>query len=167
MVVKKDTEVIEEVIGRLLKDRGWKLSIAESCTGGLIAHRITNVSGSSEYFESGIISYSNEAKIELLSVNEGTIKAYGAVSSQTAIAMAEGIRGLRNTDMGLGVTGIAGPAGGTASKPVGLVYIALSSPIHVECNEFRFYGDRETIKLKASEAALDIVRRQLEKPIDV
>ncbi len=158
------TGSLEEVIGRLLRDRGWRIATAESCTGGLIAHRITNVAGSSDYFDSGVISYSNESKMELLKVPEGIIHAYGAVSRQTAISMAEGIRRLRNTDMGLGVTGIAGPTGGTAEKPVGLVYIALSSEIRVECSEFRFGGEREAIKLKISEAALEMIRGQLEEP---
>ncbi len=157
------TEVIEEVIGSLLKGKGWRIAVAESCTGGLIAHRITNVSGSSDYFESGVVSYSNEAKMELLHVPEETIKTYGAVSSKTAIAMAEGIRKLRNTSIGVGVTGIAGPTGGTATKPVGLVYIALSSPSYVECEEFRFTGARGEIKLKASEAALEMIKRCLEE----
>ena len=161
------TGSLEEVIGRLLRDRGWRIATAESCTGGLIAHRITNVAGSSDYFESGVISYSNESKMELLKVPEGIIHAYGAVSRQTAIAMAEGIRRLRNTDMGLGVTGIAGPAGGTAEKPVGLVYIALSSEIRVECSELRFGGEREAIKLRMSEAALEMIRGQLEEPVTV
>lgn len=165
--IKRDPESPEERIGRLLRERGWRLATAESCTGGLIAHRITNVPGSSDYFESGVVTYSNEAKMELLKVPEETIRTYGAVSSKTAIAMAEGIRKLRKTEMGLGVTGIAGPTGGTAVKPVGLVYIALSSPVRVECREFRFDGERETIKLKASEAALDMIRRQLEEPVTV
>ncbi len=163
MIVKRDTETVEEAIGRLLKDRGWRISIAESCTGGLIGHRITNVSGSSDYFESGVITYSNEAKIELLKVPEETIKTLGAVSKQTAIALADGIRKLRNTEIGLGVTGIAGPTGGTATKPVGLVYIALSSPSCVECKEFIFTGDRGEIKLKASGAALEMIKRRLEE----
>lgn len=152
----------EEVIGSLLKQRGWKISTAESCTGGLVAHRITNISGSSDYFESGVITYSNEAKIELLKVPEGIIKTHGAVSGQTAVAMAEGIRKLRNTDIGVGITGIAGPTGGTTAKPVGLVYIALSAPSYVECKEFRFTGDRGEIKLMASEEALEMIRIFLE-----
>lgn len=156
-------EIIEEIIGYLLREKGWRISIAESCTGGLISHKITNISGSSDYFESGVVTYSNEAKIELLKVSEETIKTFGAVSSHTAIAMAEGIRKLRNTEMGLGVTGIAGPTGGTATKPVGLVYIALSSPSYVECKEFRFTGNRGEIKLKASEVALEMIRRRLQE----
>lgn len=165
--IKEDPETPEERIGRLLRERGWRLATAESCTGGLIAHRITNVPGSSDYFESGVVTYSNGAKVELLKVPEETLRTYGAVSSKTAIVMAEGIRRLRNTEMGLGVTGIAGPTGGTATKPVGLVYIALSSPARVECREFKFKGERETIKFKASEAALDMIRRQLEEPVTV
>ena len=156
-------EIVEEIIGRLLREKGWRIAIAESCTGGLISHRITNLSGSSDYFESGIVSYSNEAKIELLRIPEETLKTYGAVSSQTATAMAEGIRIARNTDIGLGVTGIAGPKGGNATKPVGLVYIALSSPSCVEYKEFRFTGDRGEIKLKTSEAALEMLKIRLEK----
>ena len=114
------TGSLEEVIGRLLRNRGWRIATAESCTGGLIAHRITNVAGSSDYFDSGVVSYSNEAKMELLKVPEEVINAYGTVSRQTAIAMAEGIRRLRSTDMGLGVTGIAGAAGGAGGKAGGV-----------------------------------------------
>ena len=167
MAVKQDIEPIEEIIGRLLRKRGWMLSIAESCTGGLIGHRITNVPGSSDYFDGGVITYSNDAKRELLKVPEEVIPTYGAVSRQTAVAMAEGIRKLRGVEIGIGVTGIAGPAGGTEAKPVGLVYIALSSPVRVECKEFRFNGDREMIKLQASEAALNMIRRLLEEPVVV
>ncbi|MEK6561510.1 MAG: CinA family protein [Nitrospirota bacterium] len=167
MAVKQDIEPIEEIIGRLLRRRGWRLSTAESCTGGLIGHRITNVPGSSDYFDGGVITYSNDAKMKLLRVPEELITTYGAVSRQSAVAMAEGIRKLRGVEIGIGVTGIAGPAGGTAVKPVGLVYIALSSPVRVECKEFRFDGDREMIKLQASEAALNMLRRLLEEPVVV
>jgi len=167
MAVKQDIEPIEETIGRLLRKRGWRLSTAESCTGGLIGHRITNIPGSSDYFDGGVITYSNDAKRELLKVPEEVIRTYGAVSRQTAVAMAEGIRKLRGVEIGIGVTGIAGPAGGTEAKPVGLVYIALSSPVRVECKEFRFNGDREMIKLQASEAALNMIRRLLEEPVVV
>ena len=165
--MKQGIEPIEVIIGRLFRKRGWRLSIAESCTGGLIGHRITNVPGSSDYFDGGVITYSNDAKIELLKVPEETIVTYGAVSRQTAVAMAEGIRKLRGIEVGIGVTGIAGPAGGTEAKPVGLVYIALSSPVRVECKEFRFDGDREMIKLQASEAALNMIRGLLEEPVVV
>ena len=167
MAVKQDIEPIEEIIGRLFRKRGWRLSTAESCTGGLIGHRITNIPGSSDYFDGGVITYSNDAKRELLKVPEEIIRTYGAVSRHTAVAMAEGIRKLRGTEIGLGVTGIAGPTGGTEGKPVGLVYIALSSPVRVECKEFRYDGDREMIKLQASEAALSMIRRLLEEPVVV
>ncbi len=167
MAVKQDTVSIEETVGRLLRKRGWRLSTAESCTGGLIGHRITNVSGSSDYFDGGVVTYSNESKTKLLRVPEETINLYGAVSCQTAVAMAEGIRNLRGTELGLGVTGIAGPTGGTEGKPVGLVYIALSSPVRVECKEFRFSGAREIIKFQASEAALSMLRILLEEPVIV
>lgn len=167
MAMKQGIEPIEVIIGRLFRKRGWRLSIAESCTGGLIGHRITNVPGSSDYFDGGVITYSNDAKRELLKVPEDTIATYGAVSRQTAVAMAEGIRKLRGIEVGIGVTGIAGPAGGTEAKPVGLVYIALSSPVRVECKEFRFGGNRELIKLQASEAALSMLKMLLEEPVTV
>ena len=167
MAVEQDMETIEVIIGRLLRKRGWRLSIAESCTGGLIGHRITNVPGSSDYFDGGVITYSNDAKRKLLKVPEETMTTYGAVSHQTAVAMADGIRKLRGVEIGIGVTGIAGPAGGTAAKPVGLVYVALSSPVRVECKEFRFHGEREMIKLQASEAAMNMLRRLLEEPVIV
>src|SRR3990172_3794644 len=167
MSVKQDIEPIEEIIGRLLRKRGWMLSIAESCTGGLIGHRITNIPGSSDYFDGGVITYSNDAKRKLLKVPEETMTTYGAVSHQTAVAMAEGIRKLRGVEIGIGVTGIAGTAGGTAAKPVGLVYVALSSPVRVECKEFRFGGNREMIKLQASEAALSMLKMLLEEPVIV
>jgi len=167
MEIEKNRDIPEERIGRLLRERGWRLATAESCTGGLIAHRITNVPGSSDYFECGVVTYSNESKVELLKVPDEIIRTHGAVSSKTAIAMAEGIRRLRRTEMGLGVTGIAGPTGGTPVKPVGLVYIALASPVRVECREFRFSGERETIKLKAADAALEMIRGQLEEPVSV
>ena len=163
MSFKKEKEVLEDIIGQLLRAKGWRISIAESCTGGLISHRITNIPGSSDYFESGVVSYSNEAKTEILKVPEETINKHGAVSSQTAKAMAEGVRRFRKTEIGVGVTGIAGPTGGTAAKPAGLVYIALSTQSCVECKEFRFTGDREEIKLKTSEAALEMIREYLEK----
>ncbi|MCC7202645.1 MAG: CinA family protein [Nitrospirae bacterium] len=167
MALKPGVESAEEIIGRLLRKKGWRLAIAESCTGGLIGHRITNVPGSSDYFDAGVISYSNDAKRALLSVPDETIRTYGAVSRQTAVAMAEGIRKLRGVEAGVGVTGIAGPSGGTETKPVGLVYIALSSSVHTECREFRFDGDRDIIKLQASEAALEMLRMMLEEPVIV
>jgi len=158
-----DKTCVEMEIGHLLRALGWRLSIAESCTGGLIAHRITNIPGSSDYFDYAIVSYSNEAKIQILGVEEEIITTHGAVSGQTAIAMAEGVRRLRNTEAGVGVTGIAGPTGGTPAKPVGLVYIAVSIPGGTDFKEFMFRGGREEIKYQASQAALDMLKGALEK----
>jgi len=133
------------------------LATAESCTGGLIASRITNIPGSSEYFERGLITYSNKSKIELLKVAPEIIEEFGAVSSETAEAMAKGIKDLANTDLGLGVTGIAGPSGGTTEKPVGLVYIALASDRGVINRKFNFTGGRLEIKQQTAEAGLKII----------
>ncbi|MGE5583074.1 MAG: competence/damage-inducible protein A [Bacillota bacterium] len=123
-----DQDNLETVIGGLLRAKSWRLALAESCTGGLISHRITNIPGSSEYYLGGINSYSNELKIDLLGVPEEIIRAKGAVGPETARAMAEGVRQLTGAEVGLGVTGIAGPGGGSEGKPVGLVYLAVSTP---------------------------------------
>ncbi len=156
-----DGQDMEEVVGALLKQRRLKLSVAESCTGGLIGARITNISGSSEYFERGVVAYSNSAKTEMLGVPKELIDRRGAVSREVAEAMAQGIRQAARTDMGLSVTGIAGPGGGTKEKPVGLVYISLSSAQGVKTDEHKFLGNREQIRIKASQMALDMVRRHL------
>lgn len=155
-------EGMEQVVGRLLAERRETLAIAESCTGGLISGRVTSVSGSSVYFERGVVSYSNESKEALLGVPRAALTAYGAVSLETARAMAEGIRGSTGTDFGLSVTGIAGPTGGTAEKPVGLVHIALAvrgGETRVE--EHHFPGDREMVRARSAQAALDLLRRHL------
>ena len=152
---------LEEVIGALLKQRTLTLSVAESCTGGLIGVRMTNIAGSSEYFERGVVAYSNLAKTELLGVPKDLVDRNGSVSAEVAAAMAQGIRQAAHTDLGLAVTGIAGPGGGTEKKPVGLVYIALSSSRGVKTAEHRFPGDREQVRLRASQMALDMVRRYL------
>jgi nicotinamide-nucleotide amidase len=157
-------ETMEEVVGRQLTAHGLMLSVAESCTGGLIGHRLTQVPGSSAYFDRGVISYSNQAKQEVLRVPLSLLRRYGAVSAQVAAAMAKGVRLNSHTDIGLSVTGIAGPDGGTEHKPVGLVYIGLNaksarrSTQRTITGEFRFYGDRHTIKLRSSQAALNLVR---------
>ncbi len=156
-----DSQDMEEVVGALLKQRRLKLSVAESCTGGLIGARITNVSGSSEYFERGAVVYGNQAKTEMLGVPEELIKKHGSVSREVAAAMAQGIRRAARTDYGLSVTGIAGPGGGTREKPVGLVYIGLASPQGVKVEEHKYLGTRAQIRLKASQMALDMVRRHL------
>ena len=156
-----DGQDMEEVVGALLKQRRLKLSVAESCTGGLIGARITNIPGSSEYFERGVVTYSNAAKTELLGVPAALMDRRGAVSREVAEAMAQGIRQAARTDLGLSVTGIAGPDGGSKEKPVGLVYISLSSAHGVKTEEHKFLGNREQIRTKAAQMALDTVRRHL------
>lgn len=147
----------EAEIGPLMRQRRATLSVAESCTGGLIAHRITNVSGSSDYFEMGIVSYSNRSKVELLDVPSGEIDRYGAVSHQVAEKMARGIRLKGKTDIGLATTGIAGPQGGTPQKPVGTVFIGLDHEGETEVRVFHFKGNREEIKEKASQKSLEML----------
>lgn len=156
-----DGRTMEEVVGRHLRDRGLTIALAESCTGGLIAHRLTQVPGSSEYVDRGVVCYSNRAKVELLGVSESLLNKYGAVSEQVAAAMAQGIRTRSKADVGLSVTGIAGPGGGTEDKPVGLVYVGLATAKKSFTKEFRFHGERATIKLRSSQGALDVLRRWL------
>lgn len=154
-----DDQTLEGVIGELLTRHKKTLAIAESCTGGLIASRITDAPGSSKYFKAGIVAYGNSIKINFLGVSAGALKKYGAVSRQIAIKMAQGIRKLADTDIGLAVTGIAGPSGAVKNKPVGLVYIAISTSDKTICKNFHFLGGRSAIKLLASQAALDILRK--------
>ncbi len=156
-----DGQTMEEVVGALLKQRRLTLAAAESCTGGLIGARITNIAGSSDYFERGAVTYSNASKSELLGVPRELIERHGAVSDEVAAAMAQGIRQSAKTDFGLAVTGIAGPSGGSEQKPVGLVYTALAAADGVKTAEHRFLGDREQIRMRASQMALDMVRRHL------
>jgi nicotinamide-nucleotide amidase len=155
-------DTMEEVVGRELTKRGLMLAVAESCTGGLIGHRLTQVAGSSAYLDRGVVCYSNRAKTEMLGIPMELIARHGAVSKEVAAAMACGIRQRANVSVGLSVTGIAGPGGGTETKPVGLVYIGLDGgtgrPI---TREFRFHGDRNVIKQRSSQAALDLLRRWL------
>jgi nicotinamide-nucleotide amidase len=160
-VYSTDGRGLEEVVGAMLAERTLTIAVAESCTGGLIASRLTDVPGSSRYVERGIVSYSNLAKTELLGVPEEMLKAHGAVSEPVAKAMAEGIRSRSGVDIGIGVTGIAGPDGGTAEKPVGMVCVAASSAGREAIRTFRFVGGREMVKFQASQAALDMVRRML------
>ena len=144
-------------VATLLKNKKLTISTAESCTGGLIANSLTNISGSSDYFDRGIVSYSNGSKIELLEISEDMLKKYGAVSEQVAKAMAEGIRKISNVDIGLSTTGIAGPTGGTKEKPVGLVYIAIATSKNTEIKKFIFSGDRMQNKEDTCNAALEII----------
>ena len=156
-----DEEDLETVLGRMLAERKLTIAVAESCTGGLIAHRLTNVSGSSAYFERGVVTYSDASKTELLGVPADTIGACGAVSRETAESMASGIRSRARTDIGLSTTGIAGPAGGTPSKPVGTVWIGIADRAGTLALKFNFGEGRARIKERASQAALELVRRRL------
>ena len=160
-VYSTDGRGLEDVLGAMLADRKLTVAIAESCTGGLIASRLTDVPGSSRYVERGVVSYSNAAKTELLGVPVEMLEAHGAVSEPVATAMADGIRSRSRVDIGIGVTGIAGPDGGTAEKPVGMVCIAAASAAGTRVRTFRFVGGREMVKFQASQAALDMVRRML------
>jgi len=160
-IFSRDNETLEEVIGQLLKLRGYTLATAESCTGGLLAGRITDVPGSSEYFLEGVVSYSNEAKIDLLGVRKKLIETHGAVSEQVAGAMAAGIRKRAGSTFGISVTGVAGPGGGSAEKPVGLVYIALADDSQTTTRRFIFPGDRQFIRTLSVNAALDMLRRRV------
>jgi len=157
----QDDELLESVVGRLLLDRGLTVSVAESCTGGLLGNRLTNIAGSSRYIERGVIVYSNRAKEELLGVPEHLLRAHGAVSEPVARAMAEGVCRISGSACGLAVTGIAGPDGGSAEKPVGTVYIGCATPEGVEVRRCRFDGDRVAIKWQSSQTALDMLRRRL------
>ncbi len=160
-VFSSNGQTMEEVVGQQLRDQGLTVALAESCTGGLIAHRLTQVAGSSAYVDRGVVCYSNRAKTELLGVSESLLKKYGAVSAQVAKAMAQGIRMRSKADVGLSVTGIAGPGGGTPHKPVGLVYVGLATAKKSFTKEFRFHGERESIKIRSSQGALDVLRRWL------
>jgi nicotinamide-nucleotide amidase len=156
-----DGRTMEEVVGALLKQRRLTLAVAESCTGGLVGARITNIAGSSDYFERGAVTYSNAAKTDMLGVPRELIERHGAVSSEVAAAMAQGIQQAAKADIGLSVTGIAGPGGGSERKPVGLVYTALATAQGVRTAEHRFLGDRGHIRMRSSQMALDMVRRHL------
>ncbi len=161
-----DDEELEQVVGRLLTERRLRIAVAESCTGGLIADRITDVSGSSNYFERGLITYSNESKITELGVPSLLIQQFGAASREVAEAMASGIRTKSNVDIGLSTTGVAGPTGGSPEKPVGLVWIGYSDKHETLALKFGFLNDRRRVKERASQAALELLRRKLQKISD-
>ncbi|MCH7960154.1 MAG: CinA family protein [Candidatus Hydrogenedentes bacterium] len=152
---------LEEKIGAILQAKGYTLATAESCSGGLIAHRITNVAGSSSYFLGGIVSYSNDAKTRLLGVDADMISTHGAVSEEVAEAMARGARDQFSADVTVGVTGIAGPGGGTREKPVGHVCIAVTGPAGTVVETCHFDGDREAVKDRTSEKALTMILEQI------
>jgi PncC family amidohydrolase len=148
---------LEVVLNKLLIPSGLKLAVAESCTGGLIGHRITNVPDSSMYYQGSIIAYAYEAKVRLLGVSWDTLKKYGAVSQETVLEMARGVREALLADIGLSVSGIAGPGGGTPTKPVGLVWVGLSTPQGKQARSFVFQGKRLQVKKQAADAALQLV----------
>ena len=151
---------LEDVAGKLIAEAGHKLALAESCTGGMVSQRITNVSGSSDYFVFGAVTYANEAKMNILGVKEKTLIDHGAVSEETALEMARGAKKTSNADIAVSTTGIAGPGGGTEEKPVGTVYIALVTADEREyCRLFQFLGDRNKIRFQTTQAALDLIRR--------
>jgi competence/damage-inducible protein CinA-like protein len=152
---------MEAVVGTLLKERGLTLGLAESCTGGLVGHRLTNVPGSSDYLKGGIVAYSNEIKQQSLGVRAETLRQHGAVSEETAEEMAAGARRVLGTDLGLAITGIAGPDGGTPDKPVGTVCFALAAADVVHKRRYQLWGTRDWVKLLSSQVALDWVRRYL------
>jgi PncC family amidohydrolase len=148
---------LEEVVGELLLPHGLWLATAESCTGGLIGHLITNVAGSSAYYLGGVTAYSNQAKVRLLGVRKETLEQHGAVSEETVLEMARGVRKAMGADIGISVSGIAGPTGGTPDKPVGTVWIGLSSARDVYARHFLWSGDRLAVKEQSAQAALKMV----------
>ena len=160
-VYSRTGETMEAVVGALLRSRGKTLACAESCTGGLLSHRLTNVPGSSSYFLEGVVSYSNESKIRLLGVSPSLIREHGAVSGPVAEAMALGVMRRSGSDYGLSISGIAGPDGGTATKPVGLVFTGLAWRNGAAVEKNLFFGRRELVKFQSTQKALDMLRRRL------
>jgi nicotinamide-nucleotide amidase len=157
---------LQEVLVNLLLEKGKKVAVAESCTGGLLAKRITEISGASQVFECGVVAYANHIKEQLLGVNGQTLQKFGAVSEQTAIEMALGVKKLANSDFGIGITGIAGPNGGTEEKPVGLVFVAVADeenrPTVRRLMLGRGQNEREYVRYAAASNALDMVIKELE-----
>jgi len=160
----QDADTLETVVGRMLVERGLRLAVAESCTGGLLGHRLTSVPGSSAYFERGVLAYSNRAMEELLGVPESLLSAHGSVSAPCAEAMARGAATLAGSSCALAVTGIAGPEGGTPAKPVGTVFVGLATGEGALARRFFFAGDRAAVKWQSTQAALDMLRRSLRGP---
>ena len=152
----------EVTIGDLLRQHGWRLAVAESCTGGLIGHRITNVPGSSTYYMGSVTAYAYEAKVRLLGVHWKTLEEHGAVSGETVREMARGVRQALAADIGISVSGIAGPGGGTPEKPVGLVWVGLSAPNYENAWSFLWKGDRIKNKEDSAEAALELLATYLQ-----
>jgi nicotinamide-nucleotide amidase len=161
VVYGEGDQTLAQVVGAQLADCGWTIALAESCTGGLLAKLITDVPGSSRYFSCGWVTYSNEAKMCHLGVREQMLAEHGAVSAEVAAAMAEGARARSGADVAVGITGIAGPGGGTEQKPVGLVYISVSRHEKIDTSQHIFSHDRESVRLRAAQAALNTVRRAM------
>ena len=162
----QDGRSLPEVVGDLLRRRGLRVAVGESCTGGLVTARLVDVSGSSEYVETGVVAYSNQAKRALLGVDAALLEAHGAVSEEVALAMAEGARRAGGADIGVGVTGIAGPGGGSDEKPVGTVCVCVVGPGgEQDVKTVRLPGDRAMVRRQAAQAALDLLRRQLLRPV--
>ncbi len=160
-VFARTQQELEEVVGMYLIMKEATISVAESCTGGLLAERLTNLSGSSRYFQSGIVTYSNQSKIDLAGIPPLLLEMQGAVSVEVARGLAESIRETIDTTVGVGITGIAGPSGGSAEKPVGTVYVAVAGPNGTNHRHFVFSGARDKVRWQSSQAALDMVRRHL------
>ena len=157
-----DKDRMEEVVGRLLDKAGKTLAVAESCTGGLICHMITNIPGCSKYFKQGFVAYGSRAKTDMLRVNPDTLKKFGSVSREAVEEMAKNAMDSAEADASIAVSGIAGPGGGTPEKPVGAVFICASTGDRLKTEEFLFKGWRELIKIQSAQAALDLLRRMLE-----
>jgi nicotinamide-nucleotide amidase len=158
-IFTRSEQSLEEVVGAYLTMKNATISVAESCTGGMVAERLTNVSGSSRYFMSGVVCYSNDSKMELAGIPPLLLEMQGAVSAEVARGLADGIRMRTGTTLGVGITGIAGPTGGSPEKPVGTVHVAVASAMDIQHRQFLFPGDREKVRWQASQAALDMVRR--------
>jgi PncC family amidohydrolase len=152
-----DDEPLEFRLGELLKQRGWRLAVAESCTGGLVGHRITNIPGSSDYYLGGVIAYANQVKVDVLGVRWETLEQYGAVSAETALEMAQGVRRVLEADIGASITGIAGPGGGSQEKPVGLTWIGLSTGGFIKAWRYVWAGDRLAVKEQSANEVLRVV----------
>jgi len=160
----READTLESVVGELLRRQGRTLTVAESCTGGLLAERLTRVPGSSDYFLGGVLVYTDGLKTRLVGVPEALLAAHGAVSEEVARAMAEGVRRALESDYGIGITGVAGPGGGSAAKPVGTVHLAVAGPLGVAHRQVRFPGDRERVRWQSSQLALEMLRRLLRAP---
>jgi len=154
---------LEFIVGELLRRKGFRLAVAESCTGGLLSHLLTNVAGSSSYFMGGVTAYANEAKVHLLGVKWETLENYGAVSAETVIEMAGGVRTALDADIGVSTSGIAGPGGGTTEKPVGTVWVGLSTRDTETARHFLWQGDRLAVKQQSAQAALALLVEYLQE----